>query len=149
MLLPQRRCIYFLKECKWQHFYFIFFGVKICSVAKFWKIYVTNFHDFIFFWKQWIFLENFQNSKLLEFGSKDTLYLRKKNNSKNFQEFIKQCKFCKNHCYVFNNIFLFPNCQSVLASYVQTHVGVWQVENYVRGKQMWLPFILVGLIVGP
>jgi hypothetical protein len=37
-----------------------------------------------------------------------------------------------------------------LASYIQTHVGIWQqVENYVRGKQMWLPFILVGLIVGP
>jgi len=26
-------------------FLFLFFGVKICTVAKFWKIYVTNFHD--------------------------------------------------------------------------------------------------------
>lgn len=130
-------------------FLFYFFWCENLQCCQILENLCHKFPWFYFFWKQWIFLENFQNSKLLEFGSKDTLYLRKKNNSKNFQEFIKQCKFCKNHCYVFNNIFLFPNCQSVLASYVQTHVGVWQVENYVRGKQMWLPFILVGLIVGP
>jgi hypothetical protein len=40
-------------------FCFFFFGVKICTVAEFWKIYVTNFHD-LFFENNGFFFEKFK-----------------------------------------------------------------------------------------
>jgi hypothetical protein len=36
------------KIFKFIYLNFIFKGVKICTVAEFWKFYVTNFHDFFF-----------------------------------------------------------------------------------------------------